>query len=105
MVGIRMGDDLQSAIRRWASTQPDKPKLAEAIRRLVEIGLATASKPRPAGTHRGAAKASELAGTQIDRLAGASATDEHWQKRKHRILKEPTEFREMRKDQSKRKDR
>ena len=96
---------MANQLDEWRRKQADLPGRPEAIRRLVEIGLATAPKPRPAGTHKGATTASELAATQIDRLAGASATDEHWQKRKHRILKGPTEFREMRKDQSKRKDR
>ena len=39
MVGVRMSEDLQVAIMAWANKQPDEPKLATAIRRLVEIGL------------------------------------------------------------------
>jgi hypothetical protein len=29
----------RNSIEKWAKAQPDKPKLSEAIRRLVEIGL------------------------------------------------------------------
>ena len=39
MVGVRMPEDLQDEIRKWASKQHDSPALATAIRRLVEIGL------------------------------------------------------------------
>ena len=39
MVGVRMPEDLQDEIRKWASKQQDTPALATAIRRLVEIGL------------------------------------------------------------------
>ncbi|MGY3130878.1 hypothetical protein ACVWZM_001560 [Bradyrhizobium sp. USDA 4501] len=34
-----MSEELQDAIRAWASTQDDDPPLAPAVRRLVEIGL------------------------------------------------------------------
>ena len=33
--------ELRSAVERWAAQQLDKPTLAEALRRLVEDGLAT----------------------------------------------------------------
>jgi hypothetical protein len=32
---------LRAAVERWATQQLDKPTLAEALRRLVEDGLAT----------------------------------------------------------------
>jgi len=33
--------ELRAAVERWAAQQPDKPTLTEALRRLVERGLAT----------------------------------------------------------------
>jgi hypothetical protein len=36
---VRLQPDPLSALDRWASNQDDKPTRAEAIRRLVEIGL------------------------------------------------------------------
>jgi len=39
MVGVRMTEDFQEAIKAWAKKQPDSPSLASAIRRLVELGL------------------------------------------------------------------
>jgi hypothetical protein len=38
-VVVRLQPDPLSALDRWASKQDDKPTRAEAIRRLVEIGL------------------------------------------------------------------
>jgi hypothetical protein len=39
MVGVRMTEEFQAAIRAWAKKQSDDPPLATAIRRLVELGL------------------------------------------------------------------
>jgi hypothetical protein len=44
MVGVRMSDDLQEQIRKWAAKQDDHPPLATAIRCLVEIGLQSKSR-------------------------------------------------------------
>jgi len=39
MMGFRATDALRAAIVKWAEKQPDMPKLSEAVRRLVELGL------------------------------------------------------------------
>jgi hypothetical protein len=39
-----MTESLQDQIKAWAKKQEDDPKLATAIRRLVEIGLKAKSK-------------------------------------------------------------
>jgi hypothetical protein len=36
-----LSGELRAAVERWATQQLDKPTLAEALRRLVEEGLAT----------------------------------------------------------------
>ena len=33
--------ELRAAVERWAAQQPDKPTLAEAVRRLIADGSAT----------------------------------------------------------------
>jgi hypothetical protein len=38
---MRLSDDVQAAVEAWAKKQPDKPRLSEAIRRLIDHGLAT----------------------------------------------------------------
>jgi hypothetical protein len=41
MAGVRLEPDFRAEIEAWASKQEDKPKLAEAIRRLIRRGLDT----------------------------------------------------------------
>jgi hypothetical protein len=40
MVSLRLSSEAQKAVEAWARRQPDKPTMSEAIRRLVERGLA-----------------------------------------------------------------
>jgi hypothetical protein len=40
MTGVRLSADLETAIIKWAKSQADRPNKAEAIRRLIERGLA-----------------------------------------------------------------
>jgi hypothetical protein len=91
-IPVRLEPETIAAIDRW--TAGHELTRSEAIRRLVEIGLAAA---RRAGARRNkASKASEMAGEEIDRLADPSVTDEERQLRKQRLLKGPREFRELR---------
>ena len=39
MTGVRLSAKLEDAIMGWAGKQEDQPTKAEAIRRLVELGL------------------------------------------------------------------
>jgi hypothetical protein len=48
-----------------------------------------------------AAKASEMAGEEIDRLSDPFATDEERQLRKQRLIRGPQEFRDIRSDRAK----
>jgi hypothetical protein len=84
-------------IEDWRARQKPIPTVSEAIRRLVEMGLASA---HPAVRHgrRTAAKGSELAGKTIDWLSDQSASAEEQATRKRRLIKGPSEFREMRDD-------
>jgi hypothetical protein len=43
-VGLRLYPELEKKIDAWASKQPDRPGRPEAIRRLIEVALATNSK-------------------------------------------------------------
>jgi hypothetical protein len=47
------------------------------------------------------AKASEMAGEEIDRLSDPLATDEERQLRKQRLIRGPQEFRDIRSDRTK----
>ena len=87
------------AIEDWGARQKPVLNAAEAIHRLIEMGLASAPQAVPRGQTK--AKASELAGEMIDRLSDRSAPAEEQAKRKRRLIKGPSEFREMRNDQQK----
>jgi hypothetical protein len=90
------------AIENWRARQEPMPSTSEAIRQLVEMGLANA----PAAGRRSkeaTSKASEMAGEMIDWLRDRSAPAEEQAHRKRRLIKGPSEFREMRDDLPKRK--
>ena len=97
MTAIRLSEDLRDSVDRWAARQPDKPGRSEAMRRLIERGLAASSSSRP-HSPKARAKAAALAGETIDRHADQSASPAEQQSRKRRLLKGPKEFRDMRKD-------
>jgi hypothetical protein len=102
MLGFRATDELRGKIVHWAEFQPDLPKLSEAVRRLVELGLTVKTKRRLTNENQ-KLRAREMAGKTIDHLtdAGAHAADQA--SRKRRLLKGPEEFRETRIDRPKRK--
>lgn len=101
MTAIRLSDGLRARVDAWAAEQEGEPSRSEAIRRLVEIGLESAPVGRRT-SKKTAVKAAHLAGEMVDFLADPSATEEQRAKRKRRLLKGPTEFRDMRRDLSKR---
>jgi hypothetical protein len=102
-VSLSASPGLSREIRAWAKRQPDAPSIAEAVRRLVEIGLA-ASRPDKQRSKRSTTKASEMAGQQIDKFADASLPAAERLARKQRLLQGPQEFQELRGDQAKTKD-
>jgi hypothetical protein len=95
-VGIRLPHGLITEINGW-SKKVGAQSRSEAIRRLVELGLA-GSRPMKQRSPKAAAKATDMASQQIDALADSSATHEERQQRKRRLLKGPTEFRDIRGD-------
>ena len=86
------------AIENWRARQEPVPSTPEAIRQLVEMGLASAPAPRPRGGKETMPRASELAGEAIDWLRDKTAPAEEQAQRKRRLIKGPSEFREMRND-------
>lgn len=99
LYGVRIPDGLMADIQAWAT--PDHLTRSEAIRRLVELGLTVKgeAKPSTAAHHarRGNAdQASTMAGNAIDKLSDQSATTEEQAKRKHKLIRGPSEFRDIR---------
>jgi hypothetical protein len=97
---VRLHDDALKSLDAWSHAQEDEPSRPEAIRRLVELGLASVRSASPVN-QKAANKASKLAGKMVDFLSDQSATTEEKAKRKRRLLKGPPEFRDMRTDLAK----
>ena len=97
-LNVRMPPDELKSLDVWIKTQPaPRPTRAEAIRRLVGQALAGGAQPSQKRSKKSAAKAREMAGQAIDRLlgdAGSLPVDEQ-ERRKRRLTKGPSEFREF----------
>jgi hypothetical protein len=98
---VRLSSKLTAAIDKWAEENGVSSR-AEAIRRLVELGLSS-SKPLHRRNLEAASKALELAAQELDKLVDPSASDEERTLRKRRLLRGPKEFRDLRGDVSKSK--
>jgi hypothetical protein len=102
---VRLQKPQLSAIDAWRAAQPEPcPSRPEAIRRLVEMALASAVIARKTGA-KASSKARKIASKEIDRLIDQSAPPEEQQRRKQRLLKGPPEFRDVRGDLPKSKRR
>ncbi|MGB9364707.1 MAG: ribbon-helix-helix domain-containing protein [Xanthobacteraceae bacterium] len=97
-ITVRLSRDLLKRIDRWIASQHSPLSRPEAIRQLAEFGLDGAAKASKAGqSGRGAEQAAGMASDMIDSLGDQSATHDDREHRKRRLLKGPSEFREMRK--------
>ena len=92
---MRIQPDQMRSLDAWISGQGDEPSRPEAIRRLVELGLAHAQRTLARNK-----TASDMAAREIDRIIDPSATNEERQTRKRRLLKGPKEFRDIRSNPS-----
>ena len=109
-IGTRWPESTVGAIDKWAAGQTDKPGRSEAIRRLVELGLAVKARPRQLSPTQAAKqpapppeRANTMAAEQLDRQADQSASAEDQASRKRDLLKGPEEFRKVRVDRVKAK--
>jgi hypothetical protein len=97
---IKLPPKLVAAVDAWRK-QAGVTR-SEAILRLVKLGLRVKSEQTPSAENRmargeKAAKASAMAGRTIDGLVDDdSSTKEQKMQRKRRLIKGPTEFRDMR---------
>jgi hypothetical protein len=102
-IKVRIKRDLLAALDRWIEGLADaKLSRPEAIRRLVEMGLShSPNRGRLSDTAR--AHASAMAGKVVDQLTDSMAPEEEQQQRKRKLIHGPREFREIRRDQHRRK--
>src|SRR5436305_2839429 len=73
VTAIRLPEDLRVRVEAWAAKLNDMPSRSEAIRRLVEMGLARARPTVAKTSGKTAARASKLAGQMIDILGDGTA--------------------------------
>jgi hypothetical protein len=99
-VVVRMHPPQLKALDEWISTQKSPfPSRPEAVRRLVETALS--SKRRPARyPEKIASRARDLASKAIDGRMDPSTPADEKVVRKRRLLKGPSDFREVRHDRA-----
>jgi len=83
-------------IDTWSADQEDRPSRAEAIRRLVEIGLTAKTKSAPSERQR--VLLADLASKAIDSMTAGMPDSDEKASRKRRLLKGPEEFQNVRVD-------
>jgi hypothetical protein len=96
LIGVRLLDVPLATLDAWILGQKE-PDLSrpEAIRRLVELGLA-GSRPPGRRSQEDTAKASDMAARHIDKLANQTLPEAEQRARKRRLIKGPKEFRDIR---------
>lgn len=99
LIGVRLLDDRLAELDRWIAKQKQPTTRPEAIRQLLELGLKSGARRKPAS--KASARAAELAEGVINSRLSADATPEERQTRRERLVKGPTAFRDVRKDRSK----
>jgi hypothetical protein len=97
VTAVRLPPALGADVDKWAGSQPDEPTRSEAIRRLVELGLAVKTKPKQPAAAR-ADRAKELATKAIEKMIDPAAPPEERAQRRQRLTKGPLEFRDDRVD-------
>jgi hypothetical protein len=98
MMGFRVSAELRSSIVKWAEQQADSPKLSEATRRLVELGLKVKAPARPISKPGRRLRAQELARNVIEKMIDPTASPDDRAQRRRRLTKGPLEFRDDRVD-------
>src|SRR5262245_15078148 len=84
VTAIRLAEEMRTRLDDWCRKQDDLPSRSEAIRRLVELGLA-ASAPRRLHNHEAHARSSKLAHDTIDQHIDKTAPAEEQERRKRRL--------------------
>jgi hypothetical protein len=93
----RIPKEIVTAVDKWAEKN-DVPTRAEAIRRLVELGLTVKTPARHISKPGRRLRAAELAAKAIDKIGDPSAPPEERAQRRRLLTKGPPEFREDRVD-------
>jgi hypothetical protein len=96
-LGMRWHDPMLVAIDSWREKH-DVATRAEAIRRLVELGLTVKAPAKPISKPGRRLRAQELATNAIEKIIDPTAPPEERAQRRRHLTKGPPEFREDRVD-------
>jgi hypothetical protein len=97
LIGVRFQPPQLSDVDAWIARQREHLSRPEAIRRLVERGLAgkgIARQPNKEAAH----KALKMAARELEPLGDKSLPAEEQARRKRVLIKGPKEFRDLRSD-------
>jgi hypothetical protein len=97
LVAVRLPPEVIKAIDAWAKRE-NAGSRSKAVRHMVYQTLAAAELQPRGGRHKGAFEASRWAAQEIDRRTDQLLPAEERERRKDRLTKGPSEFREMRED-------
>jgi hypothetical protein len=103
LIGVRVPPAGVAELDAWIKKHEPELSRPEAIRRLVELGLAAKAPARPASKPGRQLRAQELATKEIDKIGDPSMPPEEHAQRRRRLTKGPEEFREVRVDRAKAK--
>jgi hypothetical protein len=84
-VMVRLQPDQLAHLDGWSKAQGDKPSRPEAIRCMIGLVLG-GSEPTKQTSTRSAAKASDMAAHQVDKLANPAMPEEERRARKRRLI-------------------
>lgn len=98
---VKMSEQLTAAVDAWAETH--ETHRSDAIRRLVEIGLALSDAAK-SPTEPDSAEIKQLAIQQIDQMLDPSLSEQERERRIRRLTEGPPEFAPSRVDLPKRED-
>jgi len=99
---VRVQPSQLSALDRWIARQENALTRPEAIRQLMDFALSGNESDRPASKVM-AEKAAGLAAQAIEKATDKSQPAEEQKTRKRKLIRGPTEFRDIRRDQPRRK--
>ena len=102
LIGVRLQPPQLAALDQWIVRQESARTRPEAIRHLMDLALSISASDRPTSKAK-AEKAAELAAHAIEKASDKSQSTEEQKTRKRKLISGPSEFRDIRRDQARRR--
>jgi hypothetical protein len=99
---VRLRPAQLAALDQWITRQESARTRPEAIRHLMDLALSIRESDRPTSKAK-AEKAAELAAHAIEKASDKSQSIEEQKARKRKLISGPSEFRDIRRDQARRR--